>query len=120
MKIQITVSVSQYAAYRLKANFHRPDDFIPERWLEGHDPVFSRDAKAVVQPFSIGPRNCIGMNLAYAEMRLILAKVLWNFDLSLDEVKMKQQDGIGDWFDQRVFILWEKKPLWVKLTPRKV
>jgi averantin hydroxylase len=62
----------------------------------------------------MGTRNCIGKNLAYAEMRLILAKVCWNFDMQLDE------DRCADWMrDQKVFVLWEKPPLWVKLAPVK-
>lgn len=46
-------------------------------------------------------------------MRLILSKILWNFDLELDEKKT------GDWMNQRVYVLWEKPPLWVRLTPVK-
>lgn len=109
--------IAQHAANRLETNFHRATEFLPERHLKERDPAFDRDSKDVVQPFSMGPRNCIGRNLAYAEMRLILAKVLWNFDLSLDEERMRR-DGTPDWLKQRAFALWEKKPLWVKLTPR--
>ena len=52
-------------------------------------------------------------SLAHAEMRLILAKILWNFDLEL------AGDGNGkDWITtQKVFILWEKGPLNVFLKP---
>ena len=44
-------------------------------------------------------------------MRLILAKVVYNFDLELDEAHT------GDWAHQKAFILWDKKPLWVRLKP---
>lgn len=44
-------------------------------------------------------------------MRTILAKVLYHFDLSLAPESM-------DWDKQKVFSLWEKKPLMVKLHPR--
>lgn len=52
-------------------------------------------------------------SLAYIEMRLILARVLWNFDVKLaDESK--------DWLRrQKIFLLWEKSPLYVYLTPRE-
>lgn len=45
-------------------------------------------------------------------MRLILARVLWNFDLTLaDESK--------GWIEkQDIFLLWEKAPLNLRLTPR--
>jgi hypothetical protein len=49
-------------------------------------------------------------SLAYLEMRLILAKILWNFDLSL-------QPECKHWNIQKVNLLWSKGPLMVKLTP---
>lgn len=45
-------------------------------------------------------------------MRLILAKILWNFDLSLVE----QTDG-KLWTNQRAHLVWAKGPLMVNLTP---
>ncbi|KAI9659484.1 MAG: hypothetical protein M1821_001742 [Bathelium mastoideum] len=112
------VRIGQYAASRLEANFHRAEDFIPERWLNERNLIFDNDQRMVFQPFSVGPRNCIGRNLAYAEMRLILAKLLWNFDLTLDERKM-EECGIENWLNQRAFTLWEKPPLWMKFTIRE-
>jgi averantin hydroxylase len=99
--------MQQYASNRLDSNFHRADEFLPQRFLG--DVEFADDNRAILQPFSVGLRNCVGRNLAYAEMRLILAKVLFNFDLELDEGKT------GQWLDQKVFTLWEKKPLWVRV-----
>ena len=52
-------------------------------------------------------------SLAYAEMRTILARMLWNFDMELCEVSK-------DWNKQRIFLLWEKPALMVKLTERTV
>lgn len=103
-----TIHLPQYVASHLESNFTRPREFHPERFLGA--PEFANDNFAVMQPFSVGPRNCIGRNLAYAEMRLILAKIIYNFDLELDE-------KTGDWLAQKTFVLWEKPPLWVKLTP---
>jgi cytochrome P450 len=103
------VSVQNYAAYHHELNFRRPDDFIPERFLS--DPDFASDNREVLQPFSVGPRNCIGRNLAYLEMRLILAKVVYNFELELDEART------GDWAHQKAFLLWDKRPLWVRIKP---
>jgi cytochrome P450 len=52
------VNVSQWSAYRSETNFIRANEFIPERWLG--DSEFTKDAKGAFQPFSIGPRACIG------------------------------------------------------------
>ena len=51
------LGVHQWAAYHSPLNFKHPELFAPERWLPGHGLT---DQKDVLQPFSIGPRNCIG------------------------------------------------------------
>lgn len=108
-----SVALQQYAACRSNLNFHRPDEFLPQRWLG--EVEFANDGRTASQPFSIGPRNCIGRQLAYAEMRLTLARILWRFDLHLDAVRM----GGRDWLlEQPVWVLWFKSPLWVRLTLR--
>jgi hypothetical protein len=43
-------------------------------------------------------------------MRLVLATVLWHFDISL-------VDKEEIWTDQKNYELWEKKPLMTYLTP---
>ncbi|KAK8034123.1 hypothetical protein PG993_009118 [Apiospora rasikravindrae] len=68
---------------------------------------YADDKRDAHQPFSIGPRNCIGMNLAWHEMRLIVAKLLYNFDL---------ESHVGtDWLDQNVYVIWDRKPLMCRL-----
>lgn len=54
------VGINQYAAFRSPLNFHRPDEFIPERSLPSGNPEFRNDERVALQPFSFGPRNCIG------------------------------------------------------------
>lgn len=108
-----SVYMSQHAANHSARNFADADAFVPERWLEDRPERFEADKREVVQPFSFGPRNCLGKNLAYAEMRLILAKMLWHFDL---ELVHPEHDWMGS---QKVFALWEKGALDVRLTPVK-
>lgn len=43
-------------------------------------------------------------------MRLILARIIFNFD-------MKLADEEQDWLNQRIYVLWKKHPLMVYLTP---
>lgn len=52
-------------------------------------------------------------SLAYVEMRLALARLLFNFDLE----GTPEAEG---WTDQSVFLMWQKKPLLIKLVPRDV
>ena len=112
----VAIGVPQHTAYHSELNFAQPDAFIPERWLV--DPAdtsseFQNDKSQVLQPFSAGPRNCIGKNLAYSEMKLILARVVWNFDLEISDQALR--NGQKDWLDQDVYTLWKKSPLMVKV-----
>jgi cytochrome P450 len=114
---QVKVSIPHYAAYHHPLNFSSPSTFAPERWLPTshplHTSIYASDKKEVLQPFSVGPRNCIGMTLAYHEMRLIMANLLWHFDVEVSE-EMKGED----WLDQTTHLVWDKKPLLVKILPR--
>jgi cytochrome P450 len=103
------VSVNQWGASRSSSNFTRPTEFIPERWMGA--PEFKDDKRKVVQPFSVGPRNCLGQNLAHIELKIILARVLWNFDLELCEESRGWIEG------QRFYILADRPELMVRLTP---
>ncbi|KAK2037682.1 cytochrome P450 [Colletotrichum somersetense] len=105
------VQVCHWAMYHSSENFALPDSFVPERWLD-EDARFANDRKDSFQPFSLGPRSCIGINLAIAEMHLILARVIWSFDMKL------HPDSRG-WFDgMPTYVLWQKDPLRVCLTAR--
>jgi cytochrome P450 len=100
------VTIPQHAMYTHEKNFKRPMEFLPQRWLG--DAEFEGDEKQCLQPFSVGSRDCVGKNMAYHEMRLIIAKVLYHFDLDLCP------ESYG-WDDQNTYLLWEKKPLMCKL-----
>ncbi|KAI0120439.1 cytochrome P450 [Hypoxylon sp. NC0597] len=103
------VGVWQLAANYSERNFTKPEEFHPERFLG--DERFAQDDLSAMQPFSVGPRNCIGRNLAYAEMRLILARILYRFDIEL-------APGAGDWIKkQSIYTLWDKPELPMYLKP---
>lgn len=54
------VGCPQWPMYHSARNFEAPEEFIPERWLADRDARFAKEKKDVFQPFSFGPRNCIG------------------------------------------------------------
>ncbi|KAK3392843.1 cytochrome P450 [Podospora didyma] len=112
------VSIQAYAMNRDPAYFHRADSFLPERWLpeastDEKSPYFG-DRWEAMQAFSLGARSCMGQNLAWAEMRLIMARLLWNFDFEAPEDKGKWLK----WEDLRTFLLVEKRPINVRLKLR--
>ncbi|KAJ3578918.1 hypothetical protein NPX13_g1649 [Xylaria arbuscula] len=102
------VSIFQLAVNYDEHYWNEPEKFRPERWMEDSK---SGDQLDAMQPFSVGPRNCIGRNLAYAEMRLILAKLVYNFDMSLAEDSREWLKG------QKAYTIWDKPPLNVVMKP---
>lgn len=52
------VAVWQWAINHDPNHWTKPMEFHPERFLE--DPKFKGDKLDAMQPFSLGPRNCIG------------------------------------------------------------
>ncbi|KAL2355233.1 putative Averantin oxidoreductase [Cryomyces antarcticus] len=95
---------------------HPPTSVAVSSWAAAHNPVNFRDCDSfkAMQPFSLGPRGCIGRHLSYLEMRLILGRLLWNFDLvSTDNAW--QWDPADEMKNRRAFMTWEKPDLNIKV-----
>lgn len=98
------VGVSHYAIHHNADYFDEPFRYLPERWIVGAkvEPASSSwssssswgdgaavevseadvaRAQAAFCPFSVGPRGCIGKGLAYVEMTITLARLLWLYDV---------------------------------------
>ena len=50
-------------------------------------------------------------SLAYVEMRMILARMIWNFDMEL------QEDSLAWDKKRKVFLIWDKNSMHVRLSP---
>jgi len=105
--------------HREPESFYEPHAFHPERWLDEFasddtSSPFRHDKREAVKPFITGPRTCLGILLAWAEMRLALAKLLWVFDVSAPESREKWVN----WLDLKTILLIEKKPVRVSLKQR--
>lgn len=103
------VGVHPYTASHLTANFKNPEKFVPERWLG--DEAYRDDSRDACQAFSFGPRNCLGQNMAWHEMRMILGCLISAFDMELCT------ESYGWSKERKVYTVWEKVPLMVRLTP---
>ncbi|PHH78381.1 hypothetical protein CDD82_3074 [Ophiocordyceps australis] len=105
------IGIPQRSMFLSETNFRRAREFIPDRWLG--DVEFSSDRRDCFHPFSFGPRDCIGRTLAYAELRIILARMVWNFDFSIAE-------SSRNWMqEQRSYMFWDKTSplrmhLWIR------
>ncbi|KAI0100910.1 vera protein [Nemania sp. FL0031] len=72
--------MSAPAIHRHPKYWPRPDEFVPERWTVAEGDPLHPVHNAWV-PFSIGARNCIGMELAMIELKLVLVLLARTFDI---------------------------------------
>lgn len=77
------VGVGIYAIQHSPAYFPDPFTYRPERWIPSGE--FSQEsidlARSAFLAFSIGPVGCIGKNLAYLELMVVLAKIAWLLEI---------------------------------------
>ncbi|EMT66818.1 Isotrichodermin C-15 hydroxylase [Fusarium odoratissimum] len=84
------VSTASYCMHHNPDIYPEPFKFRPERWIVDENDecgVSSASvclAESAFMPFSAGPRGCVGKNLAYLEMSLALAKVVYHFEIRRD------------------------------------
>lgn len=88
--------------------WHDADSYRPERWIgEGFG-----DNKDAFNPFMLGPRACLGINLAYLELRITLAKMVWAF-------RFEMVDKEVDWVrDNKMYLLWKKPEMKMRFHSR--
>ncbi|KAF9256882.1 cytochrome P450 [Marasmius fiardii PR-910] len=106
------IHVPHYAIHRNSESFHCPDEFIPSRWLET-DSSETTNSSAFL-PFSFGPENCIGKNLARRVMMMLICLLMQNLefrfadDFDWEEWPRKMKD----------YFVCSREPLNVFITPR--
>lgn len=122
----VTVSAPLYNIHKDARLFTLPDDFVPERWLDAptaaklgvsdsyHLSFESQheNLKDFVLPFSLGGRACIGRNLAYMELSIVIAALILGFEWEI--AAEKHADGKMDVYER---LNSNPKNLWVRARP---
>lgn len=76
--------------------FPNPRSFLPQRWIDN-----PRLGKYLVS-FTKGSRQCLGINLAYAELYLCLASIVLSFpDMQLTSTTVEDVEFRADYFVPR-------------------
>ncbi|ROT39031.1 cytochrome P450 [Sodiomyces alkalinus F11] len=76
-----------FLSHRHPGIWAEPDKFVPERWLTPDPEQREKEArlrKNAWRPFELGPRACIGQELALTELRLLLVLTVREFDVVPD------------------------------------
>ena len=86
------IGVPTYTVHHNGLYFDQPFEYDPSRWLvkgesedaaEGNSPeIIARQRQAFI-PFSLGPRACIGRNIALLELYMSIARVLFMYDFRI-------------------------------------
>ena len=75
-----TLLASQWVMHRDARFYEQPEQFMPERWLDGLE---SRLPPGAYFPFGDGPRRCIGQGFAQLETALVIAAIAQKFRFRL-------------------------------------
>ncbi|KAL4887213.1 putative cytochrome P450 [Aspergillus karnatakaensis] len=74
------VGMSTHFVLQNETIFERPGEFRPERWLGDK----AKDLDRWLVSFSKGPRSCLGINLAWAELYTCFAHVFRKFEIEIN------------------------------------
>jgi benzoate 4-monooxygenase len=66
------------------------EEFKPDRWLN-----LTPRQKVCFNPFSYGPRACVGQNVAYMELALIIGTVFHRYDMKLYQQNLESHEGFS-------------------------
>jgi len=114
-----TVQIPIWSLHRDPRYFWpHPNSFYPDRWLVDPKTANSDNFRLnmmAYMPFSYGPQNCVGKQLALNELRFVVSTLLRTFDF-----EVVPGWDLRQWEDNlRAFYLLERGPLPVIAMPRK-
>ncbi|XP_010969279.1 steroid 17-alpha-hydroxylase/17,20 lyase [Camelus dromedarius] len=106
------VVVNLWALHHNEKEWHRPDLFMPERFL---DPTGNQliSPTSSYLPFGTGPRSCVGEMLARQEIFLFMAGLLQRFDLEIPD------DGQLPSLEGKPSLVFQIHPFKVKIKVRQ-
>jgi hypothetical protein len=92
------VATQAWSVHRSPSVFPSPESFSPERWLEtGGNNEQLEAMNRYMMPFGTGSRVCGGQNLAQMVLRIAIAAIARNFDITsppeTTEMSMEMRDS---------------------------
>jgi cytochrome P450 len=92
------VATQAWSVHRSPSVFPSPESFLPERWLKiGGNNEQLEAMNRYMMPFGTGSRVCGGQNLAQMVLRIAIAAIARNFDITsppeTTEMTMEMRDS---------------------------
>lgn len=89
----VEVGTPSYAIHHRERYYPDAFTYNPSRWIASENGGKSpeqqaqqlRLAKSAFNAWSVGNRNCVGRSMAYLEVSVVLARLLWSFDMRLSK-----------------------------------
>jgi cytochrome P450 len=108
--------INQWAVHRDPGVYDLPEEFKPERFLEGGEISIVGDSQYQLIPFGSGRRNCVGLPMAQLVIRLVLAHLLHSVDFALPEGQEPKDLDMSESFGIAAPLV---SPLMLYATPRE-
>jgi cytochrome P450 len=97
-----------YGLHRNKQFWHRPNDFVPERWIDPKlQDLDAGQRNGSFMPFAAGPRNCVGQPIAHVVLRIMLAKIVYVckfHDARTDEFCKFSNSNDDEWISETIHL----------------
>ncbi|KAI9648944.1 hypothetical protein NHQ30_001510 [Ciborinia camelliae] len=108
----IDMGVPHYALHHNSLFHDEPFEFLPERWLvaspgstqSGRSEAEVAKTRSAYCPFSYGRTSCVGKSLSYLEMGVVLARIIWSYDM-----RIKPDSTLGEGSDSLGHMRWRRK-----------
>uniref|UniRef100_L7IPR2 Cytochrome P450 3A19 n=1 Tax=Pyricularia oryzae (strain P131) TaxID=1143193 RepID=L7IPR2_PYRO1 len=110
----VMVSADPWSIGRSPRYWAEPHAFRPERWVPGEqdEGPWRTDVRSAWRPFMVGPRVCIGREMALQSIRLMVSKTLVEMDLEMvNKDFVWERDAANDY-------VWYNFDILVKCKPR--
>lgn len=109
-----TIAVDQYTIQRSPKYWRDPEVYRPERWAgvgkKGSE--FEWDNHSAYRPFLLGPRACLGRELALQIVRLVLARLVFSYDLQMTNKEFVWERDCNSsylWLGHKVLVQVQKR-----------
>ena len=80
----VQVFADIFTIQRSERYWPKASEFEPRRWIEaGTKSVHDNGIRSAFKPFLLGPRACIGRQMALLSLRLILAHLAFRYDFAM-------------------------------------